>query len=132
MSNTESSPEHARHAVFGRQHDRIFERLTSLDPSLAEYIRDFAYDTVYDRGSLDLKTQELLACTLLLTLGSPDELKTHLRGSDAERGHRNRVARNAAVRCALRGLSEGGGGLRAAQEPAGREAGWWRAMSYKL
>ncbi|WP_425148154.1 carboxymuconolactone decarboxylase family protein [Deinococcus sp.] len=71
----------ARHAVFGSQHDRIFERLTRLDPSLAGYIRDFAYDTVYDRAALDLRTQELLACTLLLTLGSPAELKTHLRGA---------------------------------------------------
>ena len=71
----------ARHAVFGSQHDPIFERLTALDPDLASYIRDFAYDTVYARPGLDLKTKELLACTLLLTLGSPDELRTHLRGA---------------------------------------------------
>ncbi|GGQ98491.1 carboxymuconolactone decarboxylase family protein [Deinococcus ruber] len=81
MSDSDDTPRHARHTVFGRQHDRIFERLSSLDPDLSDYIRDFAYDTVYDRGGLDLKTQELLACTLLLTLGSPDELKTHLRGA---------------------------------------------------
>ena len=70
-----------RQAVFGSQHDRIFERLTALDPDLAGYIRDFAYDTVYERPGLDLKTKELLACTLLLSLGSPDELRTHLRGA---------------------------------------------------
>ena len=74
-------PPSARHAVFGSQHDRIFERLTALDPDLAAYIRDFAYDTVYARPGLDLRTRELLACTLLLTLGSPDELRTHLRGA---------------------------------------------------
>lgn len=71
----------ARTTIFGHQHDRIFERLAALDPDLAVYIRDFAYDTVYERGGLDLKTKELLACTLLLGLGSPDELKTHLRGA---------------------------------------------------
>ncbi|WP_407539916.1 carboxymuconolactone decarboxylase family protein [Deinococcus radiomollis] len=71
----------AREAIFGHQHDRIFERLSDLDPDLAGYIRDFAYDTVYERPGLDLKTRELLACTLLLGLGSPDELKTHLRGA---------------------------------------------------
>lgn len=71
----------AREAIFGQQHDRIFERLAALDPDLAVYIRDFAYDTVYERGGLDLKTKELLACTLLLGLGSPGELKTHLRGA---------------------------------------------------
>ncbi|GGJ74977.1 carboxymuconolactone decarboxylase family protein [Deinococcus aquiradiocola] len=71
----------AREAIFGAQHDRIFDRLTGLDPDLATYIRDFAYDTVYERPGLDLKTKELLACTLLLSLGSPDELRTHLRGA---------------------------------------------------
>ncbi|WP_407568779.1 carboxymuconolactone decarboxylase family protein [Deinococcus altitudinis] len=71
----------AREVIFGHQHDRIFERLAALDPDLAGYIRDFAYDTVYERPGLDLKTRELLACTLLLSLGSPDELKTHLRGA---------------------------------------------------
>jgi len=71
----------ARTTIFGHQHDRIFDRLAALDPDLAVYIRDFAYDTVYERGGLDLKTKELLACTLLLGLGSPDELKTHLRGA---------------------------------------------------
>ena len=71
----------ARTTIFGHQHDRIFERLAALDPDLAVYIRDFAYDTVYERGGLDLKTKELLACTLLLGLGSLDELKTHLRGA---------------------------------------------------
>ena len=71
----------ARKTIFGQQHDRIFERLAALDPDLAVYIRDFAYDAVYERAGLDLKTKELLACTLLLGLGSPDELKTHLRGA---------------------------------------------------
>ena len=76
-----ASPQLARHAVFGDQHDAIFRRLESLDPDLAGYIRDFAYDTVYQRPGLDLRTRELLACTLLLSLGSPDELRTHLRGA---------------------------------------------------
>jgi len=71
----------ARERIFGAQHDRIFERLTALDPDLSRYIHEFAYDTVYDRPGLDLKMKELLACTLLLSLGSPDELKTHLRGA---------------------------------------------------
>lgn len=77
----EVSPALARHAIFGDQHDAIFRRLESLDPDLAGYIRDFAYDTVYQRPGLDLRTRELLACTLLLSLGSPDELRTHLRGA---------------------------------------------------
>lgn len=49
-------PEIARQAVFGAQEERILERLASLDPDLMTYIRDFAYDTVYERPCLDLKT----------------------------------------------------------------------------
>lgn len=71
----------ARHLIFGAQHDRIQARLETLDPDLAGYIREFAYDTVYQRPGLDLRTKELLACALLTSLGAEAELKTHLRGA---------------------------------------------------
>lgn len=71
----------ARETIFGQQHDRIFARLDALDPTLAELTRDFAYDTVYDLPGLELKTKELIACALLVSLGSPPELRTHLRGA---------------------------------------------------
>ncbi|GGL66987.1 4-carboxymuconolactone decarboxylase [Deinococcus aerolatus] len=71
----------ARRVIFGSQHDRILERLQGLDPALAAHIQDFAYDTVYEQSALDLKTQELIACALLVSLGSPPELRTHLRGA---------------------------------------------------
>ncbi|MBB5233423.1 carboxymuconolactone decarboxylase family protein [Deinococcus budaensis] len=71
----------AREQIFGAQEDRILERLASLDPDLMGYVRDFAYDTVYERPGLDLKTKELVACALLTSLGSPTELRTHLRGA---------------------------------------------------
>ncbi|MFC4636907.1 carboxymuconolactone decarboxylase family protein [Deinococcus hohokamensis] len=86
---------HAREVIFGRQHDRIFERLDALDPALAAFTRDFAYDTVYDLPGLDLKTKELMACALLVSLGSPPELRTHLRGA------LNAGASEAEVRTAL-------------------------------
>jgi len=79
-SNAEE-PLLARHLIFGEQHDRIQARLEKLDPDLARYIREFAYDTVYQRPGLDLKTKELLACALLTSLGAESELKTHLRGA---------------------------------------------------
>ena len=58
-------PPTARQAIFGAQEDRILARLAALDPSLMAYVRDFAYDTVYERPGLDLRTKELLACALL-------------------------------------------------------------------
>ena len=77
----EPAPASARQAVFGAQEDRVLARLAALDPDLMAYVRDFAYDTVYERPGLDLKTKELLACALLASLGSPPELRTHLRGA---------------------------------------------------
>lgn len=67
--------------VWGDQEARIRERLQALDPDLARMIEAFAYGEVYPRAGLDLKTKELLACAMLLTLGSPPELTTHLRGA---------------------------------------------------
>lgn len=78
---SDDTPTSARQAIFGAQEDRILNRLAALDPDLMAYIRDFAYDTVYERPGLDLRTKELLACVLLVSLGSPDELRTHLRGA---------------------------------------------------
>ncbi|GGS15103.1 carboxymuconolactone decarboxylase family protein [Deinococcus knuensis] len=75
------TPGHARSVIFGSQQERIQERLTDLDPDLGRYIQDFAYDTVYDRPGLDLKSKELIACALLVSLGSPPELRTHIRGA---------------------------------------------------
>lgn len=71
----------ARHQIFGSQEERILARLSALDPDLMALVRDFAYDTVYERPGLDLRTKELIACALLVSLGSPDELRTHLRGA---------------------------------------------------
>ncbi len=81
MSDDTKSPPSARAVIFGTQQTRIEQRLDELDPDLGGYIRDFAYDTVYDRPALDLKTKELIACALLVSLGSPPELRTHLRGA---------------------------------------------------
>ncbi|MEF2280428.1 carboxymuconolactone decarboxylase family protein [Deinococcus sp. YIM 134068] len=71
----------AREVIFGAQEERILARLSALDPDLMAYVRDFAYDTVYERPGLDLRTKELIACALLVSLGSPPELRTHLRGA---------------------------------------------------
>ncbi|GHG16097.1 4-carboxymuconolactone decarboxylase [Deinococcus indicus] len=78
---TDPDSPRARDVIFGTQQPRIQQRLDRLDPDLGAYIRDFAYDTVYDRPGLDLKSKELIACALLVSLGSPPELRTHIRGA---------------------------------------------------
>jgi 4-carboxymuconolactone decarboxylase len=59
----------------------IERRLTRLDPDLERYVREFAYGDIYARGVLEPKMQELLAVVMLIALGNPEELKTHLRGA---------------------------------------------------
>jgi 4-carboxymuconolactone decarboxylase len=40
-----------------------------------------AYDNVFERPGLNLKTKELLAIAHLLNVGSESELKTHIHGA---------------------------------------------------
>ena len=56
-----SDTPHARDIIFGAQQDRILARLRDLDPDLARDIQNYAYDTVYERPGLDLRTKELPA-----------------------------------------------------------------------
>lgn len=70
-----------RDLIWGEAKRAIERRLTRLDPDLAAYVRDFAYGTVYARGGLEPKVQEFLAVAMLMALGSPEEIKTHLRGA---------------------------------------------------
>ncbi|CAM3410652.1 4-carboxymuconolactone decarboxylase [Deinococcus saxicola] len=97
-THSEQSEGRARKVIFGSQHDRIMQRLQGLDTNLAAHIQNFAYDTVYEQSALDLKTQELIACALLVSLGSPPELRTHLRGA-ANAGATEEEVRGALMMC---------------------------------
>ena len=70
-----------REQIWGEHKEIIEQRLTALDPDLEHYIREFAYGTIYARGVLEPKIQELLAIVMLCALGNPTELKTHFRGA---------------------------------------------------
>jgi 4-carboxymuconolactone decarboxylase len=70
-----------RDQIWGEAKRAIERRLTNLDPDLERYVREFAYGEVYARGVLEPKIQEFLAVVMLVSLGSPEELKTHLRGA---------------------------------------------------
>lgn len=67
--------------IWGDQAETIERALRTLDPDLAKLITEVAYDRVFARPGLDLKTRELLAITALMAVGSEGELKTHLRGA---------------------------------------------------
>ena len=55
--------------------------LYEIDEDLAKLIIDVAYDDVFARPGLDLKTRELLAIAHLASIGSQSELKTHIYGA---------------------------------------------------
>ncbi|WP_456414409.1 carboxymuconolactone decarboxylase family protein [Oceanithermus profundus] len=89
-----------RKKIWGEHAEKIARRLEAIDPDLARYIQDFAYEEVMARPGLDLKTRELLAVTALIALGNPDELKTHLRGALAS-GATEREVRETIIHSAL-------------------------------
>jgi 4-carboxymuconolactone decarboxylase len=76
-----NKPTTARAAIWGDKADKVEANLKSLDPDLAKLILKVAYDNVFERPSLDLKTKELLAIAHLLNVGSESELKTHIYGA---------------------------------------------------
>ncbi len=68
-------------AIWGSQAERVAAAIAAADPDLAELITRVAYDEVFARPGLDLRTRELLAVAILTALGEVDQLPTHLRGA---------------------------------------------------
>lgn len=82
MSNADdNTARDPRDVIWGDAKRAIERRLTRLDPDLERYVREFAYGDIYARGVLEPKVQEFLAVAMLIALGNPEELKTHLRGA---------------------------------------------------
>ncbi len=70
-----------RERIWGEQAAAIERALMQADPDLARYVVEFAYEEVMARPGLDLKSRELQAISLLIALGSPPEITTHLQGA---------------------------------------------------
>lgn len=70
-----------RARIWGEKAERIEAALLASDPDLARLIIEVAYEEVFARGGLELKTRELLAITALMSVGSESELRTHIHGA---------------------------------------------------
>ncbi|MCA9839715.1 MAG: carboxymuconolactone decarboxylase family protein [Trueperaceae bacterium] len=70
-----------RTKIWGEKAEATEKALRNLDADLAKLVIDVAYDDVFSRPGLDLKTRELLAIAHLITIGSQGELKTHIYGA---------------------------------------------------
>ena len=58
--------------------DKSIERLKSLNPDLARYIMEFAFNDIYRRPGLDLRSREIATIAALTALGNaPQQLKVH-------------------------------------------------------
>jgi 4-carboxymuconolactone decarboxylase len=71
----------AKEKIWGKKSEAIENALHDLDTDLAKLIIDVAYDNVFERPNLDLKTKELLALAHLIHIGSESEIKTHIYGA---------------------------------------------------
>jgi 4-carboxymuconolactone decarboxylase len=71
----------ARKKIWGKKAEAIEKALYDLDPDLAKLIIEVAYDDIFERPGLDLKTKELLALAHLMHVGTEREIKTHIYGA---------------------------------------------------
>jgi alkylhydroperoxidase/carboxymuconolactone decarboxylase family protein YurZ/ADP-ribose pyrophosphatase YjhB (NUDIX family) len=111
--------------VYGPTADRVAAGLANLHPSLARWTQEFAYGRVLARPGLTLVERELLAVTILTTMGGADDpLLGHMRAAARLGASPEAVA--AAVDVAPAGRDEGRAllaRLAPAPEPVARAGG---------
>ena len=62
--------------------DKSIERLKSLSPDLEKLVMEFAFNDIYRRPALDLRSREIATIAALITLGtSPQQLKIHIQAA---------------------------------------------------
>ncbi|MCC6713116.1 MAG: carboxymuconolactone decarboxylase family protein [Candidatus Dadabacteria bacterium] len=64
--------------IKGEGAEKSLERLESLSPDLARYIMEFAFNDIYRRPGLDLRSREIATIAALTALGNaPQQIKVH-------------------------------------------------------
>ena len=61
--------------------EKSIERLKSLDPDLEKLVMEFAFNDIYGRPALDLKSREVATIAALAALGHTAQLKVHLQAA---------------------------------------------------
>ena len=70
-----------REKIWGSKTKETESALRDLDEDLADLVIHVAYEEVFARPNLDLKTRELLSIAHLISVGTSSELKTHIFGA---------------------------------------------------
>jgi 4-carboxymuconolactone decarboxylase len=76
-----SRGEHVCRVVYGGQYDGLRRNVRALHPDMERWMVVEGYGKVLGRTSLDLPTRELCIVALLVVLGAPRQLYSHLRGA---------------------------------------------------
>lgn len=64
--------------IKGEGAEKSLERLKSLSPDLTQYIMEFAFNDIYRRPGLDLRSREIATIAALTALGNAQQqLKVH-------------------------------------------------------
>ena len=67
--------------VYGRNYERLRDRVAALHPDLDRWMVETGYGRVIGRGGVDLRTRELCIVALLAVWDAPEQLHSHLRGA---------------------------------------------------
>lgn len=77
MSRYEQGIEKFRE-IKGEGAEKSLDRLKSLDPDLTRYIMEFAFNDIYSRPGLDLRSREIATIAALTALGNAaQQIKVH-------------------------------------------------------
>lgn len=109
-SETRDAGLKTRRQVMGDQFvDSALASTNFYTEPLQEFINEHAWGSVWQRGTLDLKTRSLVTLAMLTALGRTNELKGHLRGAannGATTAEIREVLLHAAVYCGVPAAAE--------------------------
>jgi len=79
-------------SIFGDIIDQMHQNAPENQKHIQNYLSGFCFGDIYSRGSLDLKTRELLTLCILSTLGGCEsQVKSHVVGNSKVGNDKNRM-----------------------------------------
>jgi len=67
--------------IKGNGADKSIERLKSLHPDLEKLVMEFAFNDIYGRPELDMRSREIATVASLAAMGHTTQLKVHIQSA---------------------------------------------------
>ncbi len=67
--------------IKGNGAEKSIERLKSLNPDLEKLVMEFAFNDIYGRPELDIRSREISTVAALAALGHTSQLKVHVQAA---------------------------------------------------